>query len=313
MPCMTTAWPRLQEDIRTRRMEVPEDRIDMVLDTDTWNEVDDQFALCYSLLSGEKLDVRAVYAAPFHNARSRDAEDGMEKSYAEIVRLLSLMGRAPEGLAYKGVTRFMRSPEDPVDCPAARDLIGRAMERPDDRPLYVVAIGAITDVASALLLEPRIAERIVVVWLGGHALHWPDTREFNLMQDPHAARTVFDSGVPAILVPCMGVASHMITTVHELRACLGGRNALCDALISLVASYAPEHFGWGKPLWDVAAVGTLLHHRWTRSSWEPSPLITQDLRWAREEGRPRIRVVQSLDRNAIFRDMFAKLAAMRDA
>ena len=51
-----------------------------------------------------------------------------------------------------------------------RDLVARGLGSPDDEPLYVVAIGAITNVASALLTEPALAGKIVVVWLGGHAL-----------------------------------------------------------------------------------------------------------------------------------------------
>ncbi|GAB1453609.1 hypothetical protein MASR2M47_36650 [Draconibacterium sp.] len=52
----------------------------MVLDTDTYNEVDDQFALAYALLSPDKIDLQAIYAAPFHNDRSENAGDGMEKA-----------------------------------------------------------------------------------------------------------------------------------------------------------------------------------------------------------------------------------------
>ena len=78
------------------------------------------------------------------------------------------------------------------------------MAQPDDQPLYVVAIGAITNVASALLMKPEIAEKIVLVWLGGHAWTWPDTREFNLIQDVAAARVVFGCGVPLVQLSCMG-------------------------------------------------------------------------------------------------------------
>ncbi len=285
-------------------------RLDMVLDTDTYNEVDDQFALCYSLLSPERLNVQAIYAAPFLNERSVSPLDGMEKSHAEILRLLDTMGRDADGMVFRGVDRFMQGPADAVDCPAARDLIRRAMARPDGDPLYVVAIGAITNIAAALLLEPRIIPKITLVWLGGHALYWPDTREFNLKQDIHAARVVFDSGVRMILVPCMGVASHMIVTVPELEACIGGKNAMCDALVKLVAEYSPGYVGWGKPLWDVAAVGLLIDEKWTQLDEAPSPLITDDCCWARDDTRHTIQVVRTLGRNAIFRDMFAKLAAM---
>ena len=77
--------------------------------------------------------------------------------------------------------------------------------------MYVVAIGAPTNVASALLADPTLADRIVVVWLGGHALNWGDTAEFNLRQDPEASRVLLDSGVALVLVPCLGVTDHMIT------------------------------------------------------------------------------------------------------
>ena len=50
-----------------RRLEKPTGKIDVVLDTDTYNEIDDQFALAYLIRSEEKLSLKAVYAAPFFN------------------------------------------------------------------------------------------------------------------------------------------------------------------------------------------------------------------------------------------------------
>ena len=70
----------------------------MVLDTDTCNEIDDQFALVYALLCPEKLNVEAVYAAPFTNDRSTGPGDGMEKSYEEILRLLERLHMDAEDL-----------------------------------------------------------------------------------------------------------------------------------------------------------------------------------------------------------------------
>ena len=48
----------------------------MVLDTDTYNEVDDQFAVVYTLFSPEKFEVEAFYAAPFFNDRSTGPKEG---------------------------------------------------------------------------------------------------------------------------------------------------------------------------------------------------------------------------------------------
>lgn len=98
-------WDRMSDDQLIRRLALPGGRLDMVLDTDTYNEVDDQFALCYALLSPERLNVQAVYAAPYFNDRSTGPLDGMERSYGEIVHLLDVMGRDPEGFAFRGSER----------------------------------------------------------------------------------------------------------------------------------------------------------------------------------------------------------------
>ncbi|HEY4384825.1 MAG TPA: nucleoside hydrolase, partial [Ktedonobacteraceae bacterium] len=176
------------------RLEPPAGKVQMVLDTDTYNEIDDQFALTYALLSPERIELEAVYAAPFHNERSSGPEDGMLKSYEEILRVLDRLGHHKEQFVFQGSRAWLSDVPEPVSSPAVEDLIARARKERSG-PLYVIAIGAITNIATALMLAPDIADRIVVVWLGGNALYWPTAREFNLKQDMRASRLLFDSGV----------------------------------------------------------------------------------------------------------------------
>ena len=75
-------FPTLSPEFRQQRLAYPPGKIRMVLDTDTYNEIDDQFAVVYALLSPELLKVEAIYAAPFSNDNSSGPGDGMEKSYA---------------------------------------------------------------------------------------------------------------------------------------------------------------------------------------------------------------------------------------
>lgn len=310
-------WQPLSNIEILKRLEIPAADsgkvLDMVLDTDTYNEVDDQFALCYALCSPERLNVQAVYAAPFFNDRSNGPEQGMERSYDEIVRLLGKMGHPTEKFVFKGSRDYLKDMNTPQDSPAARDLVARGMARADDDPLYVVAIGAITNVASALIMEPRLARKIIVIWLGGNSLTYPHTREFNLMQDVPAARTVLDSGVPFILVPCMGVASHLLTSVPELQACIGGKNELCDTLIDILMGYNDDHFAWGKEIWDISTIAMLINPDWEPTTIEPSPLLSDDCHWSRDARRHPIKVAYFAYRNPIFRDMFKKLAAFKKA
>ena len=301
-------WNLLPADELVRRLEPPKGRVKMVLDTDTYNEVDDQFALAYSLLSPEKLDVLAVYAAPYFNDRSSGPEDGMEKSYAEIVRLLGKMGRPSEGFVFKGSRGYLPDGETPVESEAARDLVKKAMATPEGELLYVVAIGAITNVASAILMEPEIVKKICVVWLGGHPLSASTAREFNLMQDVPAARVVLDCGVPFTLVPCRGVASHLLATVPDMKDAIGGKNALCDALVELFGEYSSDHFGWAKEIWDVSTIAYLVNPDWIPTVLEHSPLLTDDCHWAHDANRHFIRVATFARRTPIFRDLYRKLA-----
>ena len=157
-------------------------------------------------------------------------------------------------------------------------------------------------------MEPRLVEKICVIWLGGHPLTWPTAREFNLMQDVKAARVILNSGVPFILVPCMGVASHLTASIPELEAFLGGKNEMCDALVKLFSEYTDDPFGWAKEIWDVSTIGLLVNPDWAPMAVEPSPLLSEDCRWSRDASRHPIGVVQWLNRNAIFRDMYKKLA-----
>ncbi len=300
-------WNMLPTDELLRKLEPPRGKVRMVLDTDTYNEVDDQFALCYSLLSPEKLEVEAVYAAPFHNDRSNGPEDGMCKSYDEILRLLGKMGRKTDGFVFEGSRSYLPDGETPVDSPAARDLVKKAMAHAEDDPLYVVAIGAITNVASAILMEPEIVKHIVIVWLGGHPLHFHTAHEFNLMQDVPAVRVVMDCGAPVVLVPCLGVASHLLASAADIKHHLDGQNAMCDALSELFCAYTDNPFGWAKEIWDVATIAWLVNPDWVPSTLEHSPMLTDDCHWALSGSRHFIRVAHFCARTPIFRDMYEKL------
>ena len=115
----------------------------------------------------------------------------MEKSYDEILHILKLNGRSDlNEIVYRGSTRYLPDEKTPVISPAAEDMVERSRDYDAQNPLVIVAIGAITNVASAILLDPTILERVVIVWLGGNCNEWHDYHEFNLEQDVAAARIV---------------------------------------------------------------------------------------------------------------------------
>ena len=296
---------------RLAMLEPPTGRVRMVLDTDTFNEIDDQFALVQALLSPDRLDLEAIYAAPFHNSRSTGPGHGMELSYEEIGRLLDRLGRSADGLVHRGVTDYVGPGKLARKADAVDDLIARARTATREKPLYVVAIAAISNIASALLLAPDIAERIVVVWLGGHALEWPDTREFNLKQDVGGAQVLFDSGVPLVLVPCMGVTSHLHSTVPEIERYVEPCGEIGSFLAARFKDYSSEHMGWSKEIWDMAPIGWLLDPAWAPSVLVPTPVLTDSVTWSVDRSRHAMRYVTQVRRDPILRDFFEKLGKSR--
>jgi len=294
-----------------QRLEKPKGRVDVVLDTDTYNEIDDQFALAYLIKKSEKLNLKAIYAAPFFNQKSSGAGDGMEKSYNEILRVLSLMKRDDlKPIVYRGSASYLPSETEPVKSDAATHLVKLASEYSSEKPLYIVAIGAITNIASALLIDPTIIDKIVVVWLGGNSYDWHHNAEFNLYQDVAGGRIVFGCGVPVVQLPCMGVVSAFTTSGPELEYWLRDKNELCNYLLDNTIKNAIEDGGrstWTRVIWDVAAVAWLLDENFMLDRIEPSPIPEYDHHYAFDKTRHPIRYVFHINRDALFEDLFQTL------
>lgn len=291
-------------------------RVRVVLDTDTFNEIDDQYAVAYSLLSPERLAVEAIYAAPFVNDISASAASGMEQSYQEILRLLQFFPDSDQMEVFRGSDEFIGQDGKPVDSPAARDLIDKAL-KPSDEPLYVLAVGCPVNVSSAILMEPKIKERIVVVWLGGTTHYWPSASEFNLRQDVFASQVLFDSGVALVQVPTKNVSEHLRTTVPELDVHLRGRSRIGDYLFGQFVQYFARRtkgrtrdYPYSKVIWDISAIAWLIEPAWVPSEIVPSPVLTRDMRWESADGRHDIRVANNLNRDAVFGDLFSRLASL---
>ena len=139
---------KILEDLKTERIKK------VIVNSDTFNEMDDQYAIAYALKNTDRISVRALYAAPFLNENSLSPADGMEKSYDEIVKLQKLM-RDESVPVYKGSRSFMADPFTPVKSEAAEFIIEESKKFPG---LTVIGIGAATNIASALLLDDTLLD-----------------------------------------------------------------------------------------------------------------------------------------------------------
>ncbi len=289
----------------------PATRVRMVLDTDTYNEIDDQFALVHVLLSPAQMEVQGVYAAPFVHA-DRSPEQGMEASHEEILRLFGHLDMDPAGLVFRGSTEFMGTEPRIVESAAVDHMLELALAETD--PLYVVAIGAPTNVSSALLKAQRegldLTDRMRVVWLGGQPFHAASAREYNLYQDPVASRILLTHSPSLTHVPCYGVSSHMLTSLGELESHLAPLGAIGNYLLTIFRDHEADHFGYAKEIWDLAATAYLVNPAWVPTHVVPSPqLDVETLTWVAEPAPQPVREATMAFRNPVFRDLFTKIAA----
>jgi purine nucleosidase len=302
----------------------------VIIDTDAANEIDDQFALAWALLSSEQLDVQAVYAAPFSFAHRRAAlphaapdappfnppAEGMERSYHEILKVYDLLRIPAAGRVLRGSTGYLPSATQAVHSEAVDHLIASARAHQDAQPLYVLALGCVTNIASALLLAPDIAERIVVVWTSGFPSHAPQVNNsFNLEQDLAASQVLLDSGVPHVYLPGYHVGAQLRLSLPEIERYVQNCSAIGhylhhlfthNPLWTIVGDQSHKPYSW--VIWDVINIAWMLNPEWVPSELVRTPHLLGNKRWQIDPARHLMREAHAVQRDAIFQDFFAKLA-----
>lgn len=320
----------------------------VVIDTDAANEIDDQFALAWALLARERLDVQALLAAPFSFAHRRAAlqaqrgwddataaaqpafappGQGMWRSLDEIRRIGALTGLAEaelDQLACAGATRYL-DPRQPERTAAVGRLIALAEAADDATPLYVLVLGCPTNVSAALLLAPELVRRLVVVWTAGFPSHAPQpNRAFNLEQDLAATRVLLDSGVPLVYLPGFHIGAQLRLSAADADRALpgrGGAGGLGDALLELFmhnplwpltgTTGVHDRPAYSWVIWDLICVAWLLDPAWVPTDLVRTPGLGDDLCWQPGDAhRPWMREAWTVDRDAIFGDLFSRLDAL---
>jgi len=186
-----------------------------------------------------------------------------------------------------------------------------------DEPLYVAAIGCITNVASAILIEPEIIKHIVVLWTSAYP-SWsnqPNEPSLNLIQDVAASKFIFDCGVPHVYLPGYYIGEQLKISLPEMEAWVKNKGAIGDYLYWLYTNNPicaqrgiQGHFGRTWVIWDMINIAWLLNPDWVPCELVASPTMNDDTTWKRDvSGRHLMREAYGINRDAIFRDFFSKL------
>ena len=122
-----------------------------------------------------------------------------------------------------------------------------------------MAIGAITNIALAIKKEPKIIDKIEVIWLGGNELWYKDNLEYNFKQDIDAVKIVFNSKVKLTILPCKNVVSELRIDIKTLRNNLGDKSDLCNYLINKFYNDGYHGIQESRVIWDISVIAYMIN------------------------------------------------------
>lgn len=235
----------------------------------------------------------------------------MQDSYDEIIKVLDLMNLS-NSFVVKGAPLARKSEDDLHESDGARLIVEEALK--DDSPLYLVFMGAITDMASAILMEPKIlSKNIKVIWIGGGA--YPDGGyEYNLSNDIIAANVVFKSGIEIWQIP-RNVYRMMPVSIAELFNRVYPCGQIGRYLTNNVVEFnnasnaRPKEF---RVLGDSPAIGVLLYENCGLWHDEKRPTFNMDMSYSFDGDYGRIRLYDTIDSRFILEDLYGKLKVYKN-
>lgn len=303
-------------------------RIRVISDNDYAGDPDGLAQLAHLLLS-PSADVRAVVASHLAPGDPFDpSETTATNGRAKAEELIEVMGLTGSVDVYEGSNVALADAATADDSDGAQAIIDEAMRDDTEAPLYVLVAGGMTDLASAYLEEPRIADRLTAIWIGGpeHAgLAVPppgaSAVEYNLNIDITAAQVVFDSPIPLWQVPrdayrqTLASFTEMEARMHDAGA-VGAYlySTLVDvqALADSVGLNIGETYVMGdNPVVLLSALQSSFEADPSSSAYETvtAPAIGDDGQYVERADGREIRVYTRLDTRLMFEDFYAKLAA----
>lgn len=273
-------------------------RIRVIIDTDAKNEIDDIWAIALVLLSPERFQIEGFVAANFDNVRG--GPRGIEASVREIETILEKAGMAGRWPVKRG-SHPMQYQYEPVRSEGVDFIIEKAMASTPEDPLWVVGLGASTNIASAILIEPRIINRVVVFW--HFRTKWPkQCHNFNVFSDTRAARIVFHSPCSFVL---FDTGTYLTCPMEESSSFVS-----CGELGKYLHDYRYKSSYYQSPkkgFFDLGDIASLLDP--ALASWEVAdcPDVQKNLDYAFRGTKGTILRCSDIDRDKTFALLHHKL------
>jgi purine nucleosidase len=290
------------------RADDPPARRVVVLTSDCGTEIDDQWALAHLALS-PAIDLKGVVTTHSPSLKPPAAEAAAGVARAVLDRL-PIRDKPP---VLAGSSRPLADKAQPLHNPGVDFLLEQARGRDPDNRLIVLVLGAATDVASALLIDPTWADRITIVAMGFDA--WPGGGDvWNVKNDVKAWQVLLESRAPIVVGDSAVCRRYLLLVPERARTLVGDRGPAGAYLAGLVADWLDRHPDLAEraagrrdawPLWDEVTVAYLLGL--TRAATYPRPRLRDDLRFARGTTPATITWITAIDADRLWADLAERL------
>lgn len=270
----------------------PQGELRVIIDTDTANEVDDQWAIALALGFPERLKIEGFVAAHYGQ---RGGSKGITKSRTSLEATLTAAGMAGKFTLKNGSDPIVyrdRAPEsEGVDW-----IIEKARTATPEKPLWLILLGPATDGAAALLKAPDIADKVIIFWHGRS--DWPEKcANFNATNDPLATQLLFE-------LPCRFVlfdtGANLTMPMDESERRVGSAGSLGKFLHD-IRKRSPYASRADKGMFDLGDIAALIHPAGT-CQWEvaQAPSVRPDYRYDFKKTNGPLLRITTMDRDASF-------------
>lgn len=296
------------------------EKIKIIIDTDANNELDDQHAMAYAFLN---LDVFDVVGVTVNNTRNGDGIQGQYDEAERIIKLFDLEKKVPLFMgaekSYAEIAPFINDAS--FDGKPAVDFIIEEAMKVKNEKLILAPVGKLTNIALAIQKEPKIIDKVKVIWLGGN---YPDPGEYNLDNDTTSVNPVIESGVEFEMVTVRYNTSTGSTAVKvvasEVETYLKGKGPVSKNTITgrhggefnSFGNYSANLFDkadmYGNPparsMFDMVVFAVLKNENWGEKVEIPAPKLVGNTWVDQPENQQTIIYWENFDRDAIVNDFF---------
>lgn len=286
----------------------------VILDCDTANEMDDQYAVAYVLGRPDRFELLAM-TAEHHSSRGNPRSIGMEESYDEFFRVMKVCHKEGACPVYRGAPSSMC--EDALCRPVmseASDAIVRLANEAGEI-LYIIATGPVTNIAAAISADPSIIDKICVIWLGGNCYEWDSASECNVWGDCPAAQVMMNSGVMVVQLPAFGAEDHgtvqLRITRDDFMENLAGDSDASVFFRETLPCGLKRRTDWeDHVIWDIAGPCVLTLPEAYEFSIVPAPIFTDNIEYRFDDSRHKIIYMERLDPKTILEDMYRVIRSL---